>query len=49
MEISIVIISCVILGLNPEMPFLYFNLNGFCRIKCIHTYIHTYITCQVYV
>ena len=47
-EISIIILSCVILGLNPVMPFiLYFtnsillttiwNLNGFCQIKYIHT------------
>ena len=48
MEISIVILSCVILGLNSEMPVFYTfimicNLNGFCQIKYIHTYIHTYI------
>ena len=45
MEISIVILSCVILGLNPEMPVFYtfnngmYNLNGFRQIKYIHTYI----------
>ena len=44
MEISIVILSCVILGLNPEMPvfFILFimicNLNGFRQIKYIHTW-----------
>ena len=45
MEISIVILSCVILGLNPEMPvfirlIMICNLNGFRQIKYIHTYIH---------
>ena len=44
MEISIVILSCVILGLNPEMPvfirlIMICNLNGFRQIKYIHTYI----------
>ena len=43
MEISIVILSCVILGLNPEMPvfirlIMICNLNGFRKNK-IHTYI----------
>ena len=43
MEISIVILSCVILGLNPEMPvfirlIMICNLNGFRQIKYIHTY-----------
>ena len=42
MEISIVILSCVILGLNPEMPvfirlIMICNLNGFRQIKYIHT------------
>ena len=41
MEISIVILSCVILGVNPEMPFfirliMICNLNGFRQIKYIH-------------
>ena len=45
MEISIVILSCVILGLNPEMPvfirlIMICNLNGFRQIKYIHTYRH---------
>ena len=45
MEISIVILSCVILGLNPEMPvfirlIMICNLNGFRQIKYIHTYIY---------
>ncbi len=45
MEISIVILSCVILGLNPEMPvfirlIMICNLNGFRQIKYIHTYDH---------
>ena len=44
MEISIVILSCVILCLNPEMPvfirlIMICNLNGFRQIKYIHTYI----------
>ena len=47
MEISIVILSCVILGLNPEMPvfirlIMICNLNGFRQIKYIHTYNKTY-------
>ena len=40
MEISILIVSCIILGLNPEMSGFFFivltmicNLNGFCQIK----------------
>ena len=42
MEISIVILSCVILDLNPEMPvfirlIMICNLNGFRQIKYIHT------------
>ena len=42
MEISIVILSFVILGLNPEMPvfirlIMICNLNGFRQIKYIHT------------
>ena len=42
MEISIVILSCVILGLNPEMPvfirlIMICNINGFRQIKYIHT------------
>ena len=42
MEISIVILSCVILGLNPEMPvfirlIMICNLNGFRQIKYIQT------------
>ena len=42
MEISIVILSCVIPGLNPEMPvfirlIMICNLNGFRQIKYIHT------------
>ena len=40
MEISIVILSCVILGLNPEMPvfirlIMICNHNGFRQIKYI--------------
>ena len=43
MEISIVILSCVILGLNSEMPvfirlIMICNLNGFRQIKYIHTF-----------
>ena len=48
MEISIVILSCVILGLNPEMPvfirlIMICNLNGFRQIKYIahHIYVRT--------
>ena len=52
MEISVLILSCVILGLNPVLPvLLYFyffifkisrfvTLYGFYQIKYIHTYIH---------
>ena len=48
-EISVLILSCVILGLNPVLPvLLYFiflisrfvTLYGFYQIKYIHTYIH---------
>ena len=48
MEISVLILSCVILGLNPVLPvLLYFiflisrfvTLYGFYQIKYIHTYI----------
>ena len=47
MEISVLILSCVILGLNPVLPvLLYFiflisrfvTLYGFYQIKYIHTY-----------
>ena len=46
-EISVLILSCVILGLNPVLPvLLYFiflisrfvTLYGFYQIKYIHTY-----------
>ena len=48
MEISVLILSCVILGLNPVLPVLIFfffflisrfvTLYGFYQIKYIHTY-----------
>ena len=50
MEISVLILSCVILGLNPVLPVLLYliflisrfvTLYGFYQIKYIHTYIHT--------
>ena len=46
MEISVLILSCVILGLNPVLPvlhiYIYFKsrfvtLYGFYQIKYIHT------------
>ena len=46
MEISVLILSCVILGLNPVLPVLHIyiffksrfvNLYGFYQIKYIHT------------
>ena len=47
MEISVLILSCVILGLNPVLPvLLYFlisrfvTLYGFYQIKYIHTSNH---------
>ena len=48
MEISVLILSCVILGLNPVLPVLLFffflisrfvTLYGFYQIKYIHTII----------
>ena len=53
MEISVLILSCVILGLNPVLPvLLYFiflisrfvTLYGFYQIKYIHTYMSTVVT-----
>ena len=49
MEISVLILSCVILGLNPVLPVLHIyiyiffksrfvTLYGFYQIKYIHTY-----------
>ena len=48
MEISVLILSCVILGLNPVLPVLHIyifksrfvTLYGFYQIKYIHSHEH---------
>ena len=47
MEISVLILSCVILGLNPVLPVLLFFFFMICNLiwilpNKIHTYIHTF-------
>ena len=57
MEISVLILSCVILGLNPVLPvLLYFiflisrfvTLYGFYQIKYIHTTSHLHLTADIF-